>query len=289
MSDSKVPVPTVVFVLSSTRSGSTWLGYVLGSTPKSAFVGEFRRAWDPQLRRSCAWCRANGHERCDILSGIERCPPDRGYELVFSRTGKEILVDTSKQQTWAEQFLTPKSHFKTYLIHLIRDPRGWYASERRRHPASVNEMIGEWVTENLAIAGFLQASKAQSSTVFYDELALSPEPGFSQLCNELGCPFDPSALRYWERPHHAFAANGASSPVLRSLPYISRLPNFITGDDAFYAAYNRESFIDLRWKQQLGEQDELAIRSSPGVARFLERYSRKLAFDGLQKLSFNPN
>jgi hypothetical protein len=279
------PVGTVVFILSSTRSGSTWLAYVLGSTPNAAFLGEFRRAWDEQLRRPCAWCYANGRHACEVLAGIEQYAPDRAYELAFSRTRKQILVDTSKTIVWAKQFIAPDSRFRAHLIHLIRDPRGWYASERRRRQASQDGMIGEWLAENLRIREFLRSSSVPSTTVFYDELASSPTSGFEKLCTEIGCPFGPSALRYWERAHHGFAANGASSSLLGSLPNISELRNFITGDDVFYATNDRKSFVDQRWKEQLSEADTLAISEDSRVEAFLKLYDRVLTPGTLHRLT----
>ena len=199
-------------------------------------------------------------------AGIQEYAPERAYELAFSRTRKQVLVDSSKRTVWTEQFIAPDARFKAHLIHLIRDPRGWYASERRRRESNRNGMIGEWVDENLRIGKFVQSTNVPSTTVFYDELASSPTSGFQQVCGEIGCLFEPSALRYWEKAHHGFAANGASSPLLRSLPNISELRNFVTGDDAFYAINDRKSFVDQRWKEQLSEADALAISGDSRLA-----------------------
>jgi hypothetical protein len=279
-----VNVGTIVFILSSDRSGSTWLGYVLGSTPNASFLGEFRRAWDEELRQPCSWCFANGRKTCEILAGIEQHPAGRAYELALSRTQKQILIDSSKRTIWAEQFIAPDSHFKVCLIHLIRDPRGWYASESRRRPGSSIEMIGEWVRENLQIRNFLQLSNVPSTTVFYEDLAGSPTNEFQKLCAYIGCLFDPSALRYWEKVHHGFAANGASSPLLSSAPNRSQ-SNFVTGDDAFYTLNDQKSFVDQRWKKRLSEGDALAISEDSRVAAFLKLYDRVLTADTLHHLT----
>jgi hypothetical protein len=145
-------------------------------------------------------------------------------------------------------------------------------------------MINDWLGENIEIRRFLQASGAESSTAFYDELASSPLPCLDQLCSEIGCSFNPSALRYWERSHHAFAANGASSPVLRSLPHISQLPNFATGDDPFYEANYRRSFVDCRWKEQLTQTDAGVIQGDPRIADFLALYGRVLTPSRVEQL-----
>jgi len=283
--DCPVNAGTVVFILSADRSGSTWLAYVLGSTPDAAFLGEFRRAWNEELRRKCAWCSANGRQACEVLAGIEQYPADRAYELAFTRTRKRFLIDSSKRTTWAEQFIAPDSHFKVQLIHLIRDPRGWYASEDRRRPESGIQMVGEWVRENLHIRNFVQLSNVPSVTVFYEDLASSPAPAVQQLCSEIGCKFEASALRYWEKPHHGFAANGASSPLLSSTPKFSESINFFTGDNRFYETNYRKSFVDQRWKERLSEADALAIGEDPRIAAFLNLYDRVLTANALHHLT----
>lgn len=281
----KTTIPTVVFILSSDRSGSTWLGYVLGSTPNASFLGEFRRAWDEELRQPCSWCSANGREACDVLAGIEQYSADRAYELALSRIQKQVLIDSSKRTFWAERFIAPDSHFKVHLIHLIRDPRGWYASEHRRRTGDRVEMIGEWVRENLHIRNFLQLNNVPSTTVFYEDLARSPVYAFQQLCDDIGCSFEPSALRYWEKAHHGFAANGASSSLLSCAPNISRLGNFVTGDDPFYSHNDRKLFVDTRWKSLLSEADALAITEDSRVGAFLNLYDCVLTADALHHLT----
>ncbi len=266
----------VVFILSGDRSGSTWLGYVLGSIPQSAFLGEFYRAWNQDLRETCAWCTANGRPACGVLTDIERYPADQAFDIVFSRTRKNILIDNSKRTDWAERFIAPDSRFQVRFIHLIRDPRGWYASEQKRHPQARGEMIEKWLQQNLQIRNFLELSNIRSTTVFYEELAASPLSGFAQLCDSLYCTFEPSALRYWEKPHHGFAANGASSPLLNAAPHVSQVRGFATNDDQFYAANGRKSFVDQRWKHELSEEDALAITEDPRVAAFLNLYDRAL-------------
>jgi hypothetical protein len=277
--------PTVVFILSSDRSGSTWVGYVLGSTPNASFLGEFHRAWDERLRQPCTWCSANGRQACDVLAGVGQYPASQAFEIALSRTGRQVLIDSSKRTAWAEGFLAPNSHFKAHLIHLIRDPRGWYASEHKRRPGSRSEMIGEWVRENLHIRDFLQLNDVPSTTVFYEDLAGSPMSAFQQLCDDIGCSFEPAALRYWENAHHGFAANGASSPLLSTAPNISKLSHYVSGDDSFYESNGRKSFVDRRWREQLSEADALAIAEDSQVAAFLNLYDRVLTSETLHHLT----
>src|SRR5262245_4644926 len=133
-------VGTVVFILSSDHSGSTWLGYVLGSTSNAVFVGEFWRAWDDNFREPCSFCYASGIESCEVLNDIQRFAPERAHELVCVRAKKQFIIDSSKRLGWAQKLMA-KIGLKPYLIHLVRDPRGWYASQRRRRHEGREELI----------------------------------------------------------------------------------------------------------------------------------------------------
>jgi hypothetical protein len=88
---------TLVFIPSSDRSGSTWLGYVLGSMPHSAFLGEFYRAWNSDLRETCAWCTGTAARFATFSAVSSSIKADQAYEILFSRTGKSILIDNSKR------------------------------------------------------------------------------------------------------------------------------------------------------------------------------------------------
>ena len=122
---------TAVFILSSPHSGSTWTGYVLGSNPESAFVGEYHRAWKDALRVPCTLCAARGLESCEVLGDIEKEPAERAFDLAFARTGKRVVVDASKDVEWIRLFKA-NDGVDIRIVHLVRDPRGFFASVKRR-------------------------------------------------------------------------------------------------------------------------------------------------------------
>ena len=113
---------TAVFILSSPHSGSTWAGYVLGSNPASAFLGEYHRAWRDRLRAPCILCNARGLGFCEILSDLAEEPVERAFDLAFVRTRTRVVVDSSKDVGWIQSFRTDDVA-DTRVVHLVRDPR----------------------------------------------------------------------------------------------------------------------------------------------------------------------
>jgi hypothetical protein len=276
-----------VFVLSSERSGSTWVGYVLGSHKNSAFLGEYFRGWNKDLSVPCTVCAANGLAECEVLHGIEDVPLQQAFTFAFERTGKQMLVDISKSPSWAGEFAGKSDAFDVRLIHLVRDPRGWAASERRRAPqVAAMDLIKIWLETNSGIQDFARNTNCECYTVFYDDLASNPSSYFDKLFDYCGLQFDPESLKYWNFTHHGFAANGASSSILSDDAAKKKVPHFLTQDDAFYAANNKKFFHDNRWKNELSPEEAEDILNDPETRNLLRSVGKKMTGDGLVDVQY---
>jgi hypothetical protein len=218
-----------------------------------------------------------------VLDGFESVAVDQAYDFAFERFPARVLVDSSKRVYWARRFVQSKRAYEICLIHLIRDPRGWFASERRRTPGALPELLKQWVREQYAISSFLNQSGVACETAVYDELASDPEPQFSRLCSRLQVPFTSESLRYWHRPQHGFAANGASSFLLGFDG--QERGTVTTGDDPYYVSHDRQLFFDSRWRTQLSDEERNEIEANAGVQHFLLSCGRNLSREGLQLAS----
>jgi len=275
--------PRAVFILSSAHSGSTWIGYVLGSTPQSAFLGEFSRAWDDQLRVPCTLCACRGAETCEVLHDIEARPEEEAFALAAARTNRPVLVDNSKQIDWARKFLH-SGDLDVRVIHVVKDPRSWFASARRRHGWPVAEAMAIWCRENQAMRAFVRSTGTRGVTVCYDVLARLPRRHFSRLFGFCGLPYSDAALQYWTFEHHGFAANGATDACIKSAGPLAVPSHFATGDDAFYQRNSRRFFRDDRWRSELTPQEEAAIRTHPEVCGLLSSLGYRMTRRGMGSL-----
>lgn len=268
--------PTVAFILSTGRAGSTWVSYVLGSNEKSAFLGEYFRCFSDWDGPDCNYCHAKGFGHCQVLGDLGGVSEDEAFSYAFNRFKKPLIVDCSKNKDWTDRFLGQKS-FDIKLIYLIREPRGWYASQKKRHNWTLNEAIKKWIASNNFIQTYVKEMFSKHGiehfTVFYDDLARWPEKSFGPLFEGLGLAFNERSLDYWNFEHHGPAGNGPAFNLFGSFANAQ----VTTGDDAFYKENLYKQYYDIRWKSELTSEEIANIEKDPGVISRLESLDRTWA------------
>jgi len=268
--------------LSSAHSGSTWIGYVLGSGPESVFLGEYDRAWKESIRVPCTICAARGLQSCEVLYDVEKEPAERAFDLAFARTGKRVIVDSSKDLEWIRTFPTSDG-LDIRIVLLFKDPRGFFASVKRRADADLEKIMAHWSYENWVFCDFIAASGIPSVTVSYDLTADSPEPEFRRLFDFCGMRFTKDSLSYWNVEHHGFAANGARDAVLKTKAFPQLPGHFETGDVAFYGENSMTLFHDQRWRTALTSAEISAIENNAEVEKLLKSLGFALTEKGVTR------
>jgi hypothetical protein len=260
--------PVVVFILSANRSGSTWLNLVLGSHSWAANVGELYRPFLFPSHVVCRLCEANGLARCTVLGGLEDVPAERAYHFAAERFGRGCVVDASKRLDWCARFVG-RDDMSARLVHLVRHPAGYVASERIRRPHEPpGALFDEWRRINQEIEAFAARSGRPHVTVAYDDLADAPHDELPPLCRFAGGRFEPAALEYWRVEHHGLGANGAASLYLEG----RKQRNWERSEDGFYARLKDEpQRSDTRWAERVDADECDRMLGDPYVARLRER------------------
>lgn len=285
---------TLVYILSEKHSGSTWVSYVLGSHNNSANLGEYYRPFIDKSHPECDICNALGRLPCKVLHGIHNVPIPKAYDFAFERYRKDILIDSGKEISWAHKiyklsgFASRAIHYikspseiirrfskdgkvnshnyNILLLHLVRDPRGWYASEKRRGKNNVEHEIKRWVLSNSQMMKFAKTTMLPYRVVSYDYLAANPKEYYPEICKFIGLNFETEALEYWNSEHHCLGGiNGAGYNVLKK--YESA--NVKTADEGFYKDNLNRNFYDQRWKEQLTQEEIKYINNNIEVNKIL--------------------
>jgi hypothetical protein len=236
------------------------------------------------MRQPCALCAANGKTDCDVLHGVEHVPQYEAFRFAFSRFKQRILIDISKSVEWTRMFLNHQDDYDISIVHLIRDPRGYYASAKRHcRPENWPRLLRTWQNQNNRITDFVRTAGVGCTVAFYDELAANPQAAFPPLVEFLGLVFQADALQYWNHEHHGFAANGASSVILGALPCTNKLQFHVTGDDPFYATRRQMLFHDLRWIHELTDSEKQMIMGNDQIREQLYSFGRAMDREGLSR------
>lgn len=242
-------------------------------------MGEYYRPFTIPGHIICRLCEAKGKSECEILHGYESVSIESAHNFAFDRFQKSVLVDSSKRLDWLAKFVG-KADYQIKAIHLLRDPRAWYCSEKRRF-AEMDPRSGmeQWIATNQEISTSLKNLQLPFVTAFYDELCLNPHEYFaSTLSDYLEMPFEPAALEYWNKEHHGLGGNGAA---LNNLKKYSDA-QVLTAGNRFYEQNLGKHFYDSRWHNELPAEDRISIESNKAVEDYLYQFSRSLGhFDQL--------
>jgi len=257
--------PQIIFITSETRSGSNFLSYMLGTNPQSAHLGEFYRPFKLGTLKSCRLCEAKGFDQCEIMGNLRNIPLQEAHTHAlncFKKHGVHTLIDCSKDLDWIDEvfqiYKNKREDISLKLIHLVREPRGWISSERRRHNTmTIQQGLERWKQHFYSTSSRTGDIGISSMRITYEELLLRQQRALHKLSQFMGFPQLADQYQYWNQEHHGFGGNGAAYNNLAK--FSEKACN--TGDDSFYKQNHQKTFYDLRWKEE-SDSDALNELSS---------------------------
>lgn len=261
--------PTVLFILSSNYSGSTWLALVLGSHSQTLYAGELNKMFheEPMPCRRCE----ERQKPCPIFHDAAQLKSRNIHAAVLERTGKSVLVDNSKTISWSKKFMAEERFERRYL-HLIRDPRAlaYSLQMRNRKPDYL-----DWMEKNYEIRNFLHENRLEHRLVTYNEAAVRTDITLRELCAWLGLAYEPAQKEYWNFEHHGPGRNGATAAFLEQ---------YVPSEAEFYAARKRTHFHDLRWQENLDQEVRREIEHDPQMKLLLKDFGLAFSETGMERV-----
>ena len=209
----------VIYILGSSRTGSTMLDMMLGSHPDCASLGHFslveqkekptEKLSKIQQQGFCSLC-GNTCEKWDEFDKIVR--PPAYHSAAFEVFGSNILIDSSKKIHWIDLTagvggVLPK------IIRVVRHglDRLWTAHVRSGEISKKD--IVRWIEHEQYIDKYMYMAPLQKMTVKYEDVCSGE--GLQQCCSFIGIDYRPDMREFWKHEHHTIMANPKTSMLMR--------------------------------------------------------------------------
>ena len=211
LGDAKDALDAPVFLVGTTRSGTTVLSLMLGSHPDLADLGEFEWPWDfqtdqdrPDLDAYHRWLETNRHfnhhsletDRALPFEDLVRSFLEQMWEGADPEHSSGAVVTQVHRHYEKALRLWPNARF----IHIVRDGRDVCASWLKFAWLGNGYQAGHvW---KAAIQEWREAQAhidpANMIEIRFENLIQNVEPELERLCTFLGRDYDDAMLRYHE-------------------------------------------------------------------------------------------
>lgn len=281
---------TILFILSTSYSGSHFLSLMLGSNSRALHIGEvkrLRRQNKDSNKTGCFLCK--DERQCPLLKGIFHERVDEIFDIIFSNIDPHIttLVDTSKKPFWAKRFLD-NNKYEYRFIHLIRDPRPYvrrmvlrykklgerlrirkqmvrdfiYYSPNFLLKTDIDVYTYRWLKQNIDISTFLQENNLKFDLVTYYDLAHYTSNELKRLTEAAGLAYEPDQIEYWNFEHHG----------TQKLEY------------QWIQKQKKTNYFDLRWKEFFSPAINDRIFSNSHINTYLQSINISYHNNGLSRI-----
>lgn len=259
----------VVFIAGAGHSGSTLLGLMLGASPSVFYAGEARKSLflgdvsKPLKKRVCKLCGPS----CRVWGDLRPSPDVDLYETLAERTGRSVIVDSTKNLSWIDRQLgiLEGTGAERFMVLLTRDGRAVVNSRLRKYPQTpAREHAADWLAQIRASEALAMRFPGPVARLRYEELASAPEATMRRLAEHVSIAFTPAMLAPWTTEQHPLGGNnGTQFLFVREHETNAAIVELTNKTRAHYGAHPRGIVLDLRWKREMSaearaEFDEVA-------------------------------
>ncbi|MCF8076233.1 MAG: sulfotransferase [Desulfotignum sp.] len=232
----------VIFILGTGHCGSTLLDLLLGSHSKMLGIGEVERMeqtpkctcgyalrhcnfWSELYLESFLRSLRLFRKPLDFIFGNQNYLTRRGkhswkplkdrqqfikdnllfYKTICNKSGKEIIVDSSKNIDRAE-LLAAEEAMDVFLVHIVRDGRAVTWSYMKKYNKALFYAYS-WLTYYIKITLLKKRTTAGYIRVEYEDLVKKPELELKRILNALGYEFEPSMMEFRSQNNHQVGGN----------------------------------------------------------------------------------
>lgn len=146
--------------------------------------------------------------RIDLMSPSERVFYEHNsalFSAIAKVSGAQLIIDSSKANTRLARLVACRPSIDIALIHLLRDPRGYYHSNRRNH--RITPLSAGFTYSISTMRRLWLLRKLDHVVVSYESIARRPVETLTQLTDWLGIEFEPDQLNWAAKERRNLAGN----------------------------------------------------------------------------------
>ena len=233
---------TVIFVGSTSRSGSTMLDLMLGTGIRCFSLGEVNAHFRPYRKHHINSICACGNPACSIREKLAASSEESLYDCCFRELEVDVIVDSSKELTWLyDQYnrLAKRKDLEVRIVMIYKNPISLAHSYFKR-----GEALDKYKHQYKYYSQFLETDLPFVSVEF-DDLVKNPSGTLRGICESVGIEYFDGKEIYWrEEMHHFFGSGSAlqtynsSEPKIKStetfredfLPLVPKIEEEVKGD-----------------------------------------------------------
>jgi hypothetical protein len=262
----------VCFIIGAGHSGSTLLGFILGSHRDGFYCGEAAKTRylkdDSKIlvKRVCKICGAN----CPVWKNIWIDETKNLYGQIATKMQRSLIIDSSKNTDWIQHQLSllEQTSVRPFLLFLQRDGRAVINSRIRKYPNKESiELIKNWIKQiNLTNILFSEFSQKKLK-ISYEELATNTASTVQRICRFLEIDYQPEMLSYAQHEHHVLGGNNGTQFLIAQAQREKISSPFVQLHEQnrhYYESRGSEITLDLRWKQELDPAIERLFEEMAG-------------------------
>lgn len=271
----------VCLIAGAGHSGSTLLGMILGSHSRVFYAGEAAKARyignskTAERKRVCKLCG----EGCVVWGHFNEGvtdPTERIYERIAERSGKGIIVDSTKNLPWTLDRISDMNaaNVPVVLVLLLRDGRAVVNSRLRKYPdRNAGEVIAKWKAQITGAQKLYDEFRGTRLKIRYEDLATDSDSVVRPIFDALGLQMEPGLTEFYRFDHHPLGGNNGTQYQVARAQSIE-LPSAVEMSEnrrKYYEAHPAGIRLDMRWVDEMTEEarelfDEMAGETNRELA-----------------------
>jgi len=191
----------IVYILGTSRTGSTMLDLIISSHPLCVSLGELCLF----EKRKCGYCE----DVCKLwVEYKKKHKKPYYYKTAFEVFGGSILVDSSKKWKWFKERVKYEN-YEYKVIHLVRNGKDRLKFRNKQDRIIKPYVIQDWVNTHKKCEKLRK--EYGGILVKYEEI----EQELPRICKFVGIDYQPQMIEFWKHEHHGLLGSKTAYSMVR--------------------------------------------------------------------------